>query len=123
MEGVATIDSCVIKDNVAADNYIFVFYKSATITNSYINNNGAQSIRGQVPVVKGSLSNGDELNLELYTTANCKAGEKQKIIVLKYKDYTKFALDFCETFNNQYNRGLPGTPLLGSYYISLANQY
>lgn len=117
--GYTIIDSCVIKDNVAGDNFIFCFDRGAEITNSYIHNPGATYTSGTQPVVNNPMSNGDELDLELYSTANCKG--KNKMIILQFADYTKFAMNFCGTFNDRLNRGLPSCNILSHYFIFLVN--
>lgn len=119
--GNARIDSCVIKDNFATDNLIFSFRSTARIINSYINNPRAQSISGTIPVTERPVFNSDELGLDLFITALCKGGRPQQMRVLRYIDYTQFAADFCETFNNRNNQGQSTPSILNSYFILMAS--
>lgn len=117
------IDTCVIKDNNASDNIIFNFQRTAVIKNSYVNNPEAQSISGVRPTTVSPLLNDDEIGLELYSTAQCKAGKPPKMNVLKFLDYEQFAEKFCETFINRNGQGLPSSPILNSYFILMASDF
>lgn len=115
------IESCVIKDNIADDNYLFYIRNGNGIyvTNSYVNNLDAPYFTGGVPTITNSLTNENELNLPLYTTANCKGTyiQKDDFSNLKFADYTKFAAKFCESFNMKYNNNLLCMSASDSFFI------
>lgn len=78
----AFIDSCVFKDNIAADKTFFYFDKTVYISNSYINNPEAQSNRNSPLVILNSTSNSNEIKLDLFSTADCEVSKIPKLIIL-----------------------------------------
>lgn len=91
------------------------------MTNSYVNNVDAPFYSVKLPTITRSISNSNEINFDQVQTAVCKGSIIPLIIQIHYDDYTKFALNFCETFNQRNNRGLPNESILDSLLIPFTN--